>query len=199
MVVQTATVSSTVAAYLGLRMTADEYFALGETRERYELVDGVVLMSPSPTPQHQNLIGRIYRLIAAYLDDNPIGQVFLQLDVHLGTGPRGGDLVYRPDVMFLSHEKAARVGDRVAETPDLIVEVVSPSSRRFDLETKKDDYERAGVAEYWIIDPEQEQCLFYRLSDTGYAAASLAPDSYESPVLAGFKLDVSRVRAAFSR
>lgn len=194
MVVQTATVSSTVAAYLGLRMTADEYFALGETRERYELVDGVVLMSPSPTPQHQNLIGLIYRLIAAYLDDNPIGQVFLELDVHLGTGPRGGDLVYRPDVMFLSREKAARVGDRVAETPDLIVEVVSPSSRRFDLETKKADYERAGVAEYWIIDPERDAMTFYRLESGRYGEIKPEADTLNSTVLEGFILDLRRVR-----
>ena len=194
MVVQTATVSSTVAAYLGLRMTADEYFALGETRERYELVDGLVLMSPSPTPQHQNLIGLIYRLIAAYLDDNPIGQVFLVLDVHLGTGPRGGDLVYRPDVMFLSREKAARVGDRVAETPDLIVEVVSPSSRRFDLETKKADYERAGVAEYWIIDPERGAMTFYRLESGRYGEIKPETDTLNSTVLEGFILDLRRVR-----
>lgn len=198
MVLQTATVSASQTAYLGLRMTADEYFALGETRERYELVDGVVLMSPSATPRHQRLIGLIQHMIASFLDKNPVGEVFVELDVHLGTGHSGRDLVYRPDLFFLTMDKAHRLSDRATEPPDLIVEIVSPSSRRFDHETKKDDYERAGVAEYWIIDPEHAQCLFYRLSDTGFVAAPLGPHFYESQVLAGFKLDLNRVRAAFA-
>lgn len=194
MVIQTAAVSPSKTAYLGLRMTADEYFALGETRERYELVDGVVLKCPSPTNRHQRVAGLIYQMIASFLNEHPLGEVLYEVDVHLGAGPSGGDLVYHPDIIFMRTEKAQRNRDENAEPPDLIVEIVSPSSRRFDHETKKDDYERAGVDEYWIIDPERDAMTFYRLESGRYGEIKPEADTLNSTVLEGFILDLRRVR-----
>ncbi len=69
--------------YYGLRMTAGEYLALGETQIRYELIDGVVVMSPSPTAQHQQLIMKIAHQVVSFLNENPIGEVFPELDINL--------------------------------------------------------------------------------------------------------------------
>lgn len=183
--------------YRGLRMTADEYYQLEDDGFRYELIDGVVCMSPSPTPRHQSVAVRIASQIMAYLEDHPVGQVFTELDVHLGMGPHGGGLVYRPDVVFLRTDQHAPLPERVIGAPDLVVEIVSDSSRRMDRQTKKDDYERCGVREYWVIDPELRQMTFYRLESGRYVEVQASGDSLASEVIPGFELDLERVRRSF--
>lgn len=74
---------------------------------------------------------------------------------------------------------------------------ISPDSRSLDRETKHDDYERAGVQEYWLIDPEQETMTFYRLTRGRFAEAPFSGDAYESQAVPGFRLDLAKVRAAF--
>jgi Uma2 family endonuclease len=176
--------------YRGLRMTADEYLALGETTERYELIDGVVSMSPSPTFRHQQVITEIASQIRNYVSLHPIGAVAVEIDVRLAD-----DLVYRPDVIFLSAEKAARCAERVTEVPEVVVEVVSPDSRAYDRQTKRQDYERFGVGEYWIIDPERDSLTFLRSGEQGFVEAPVAGDAYRSHAISGFSLDLARLRA----
>lgn len=190
-------VSSERSLYHGLRMSADEYFALGETFERYELIDGVVVMSPSPTPLHQRILVIIVAEIHQYLKTRPLGNVYLELDVNLGQGPHGSDLVYRPDVVFFSSGRLTVRAKRVTVAPDLVVEVVSPGSRRMDFETKKGDYERFGVPEYWIIDPEEKSMFFYRLREGKYIEMAPHADVFESTAIGGFKLDLLQIKKEF--
>lgn len=185
------------ARYRGLRMTADEYFALEEDGFRYELVDGVVCMFPSLTPIHQEVAIHTAAQISGYLEKSRVGKVFVGLDVNLGPGPTGRDIVYRPDVVFIRTEKVARNRKRIDEPPDLAVEIVSDASRRYDNETKKGDYERAGVMEYWVIDPNRGAMDFYRLRDGRYHLIPPKGDSFESEAITGFALDLSRVRRIF--
>ncbi|MCP4246809.1 MAG: Uma2 family endonuclease [bacterium] len=187
-----------IAQYRGLRMTAAEYLALEEDACRYELVDGVVCMSPSPQYWHQKVAGEVLAQIAWFLRNNPIGDVLAEVDVDLGPGPRGGERVYRPDVVFVRREHVPANLDYIKGPPDLIVEVVSASSRRYDHETKKDDYERCSVPEYWIIDPQRSAMTFYRLRDGRYARIEPEADSFASEAVAGFTLDLERLRQAFS-
>jgi Uma2 family endonuclease len=185
------------ALYHGLRMTADEYFQLGETEGFYELIDGMVVMSPSPTPRHQMVAARLLTQIGVFLENHPVGEVFFEVDVHLQRAPRGGDLVYRPDIVFVRSERVARNLDRIAEPPDLIVEIASESSRRYDQETKKADYERFGVLEFWLIDPEEDAMTFYRLRKGRYVETVPEGDFLSSEAIPGFVLDVARMRRAF--
>lgn len=186
------------ASCLGVRMSAEEFLALGETQSRYELVDGVVCMSPSPGKLHQRLMLQIGAALSTFVEANRLGEVFVELDVHLGSGPQGGDLVYRPDIIFLGPEKAGEPADYVVGAPDLVVEIVSPSSRRMDHETKKNDYERCGVREYWIIDPVQQSMDFYTLRAGRFAPLPATADRLDSGVVTGFALDLSRVRAVIA-
>lgn len=179
--------------YRGLRMSADEYFALGETFERYELIDGVVCMSPSPSLGHQRIIADITIQIGAFLATDPLGDVAVEIDVRFVD-----DLVYRPDVIFLSKEKAARCRERVTEVPDVIVEVISPDSRSFDTQTKKHDYERFGVGEYWLIDPQRKSFAFFRLAKGKFVEAEADGDTFRSQSIDGLSLDLSRLRALFA-
>lgn len=179
------------ARYRGLRMSADEYFQLEDDGFRYELIDGVVFMSPSPTPRHQDVTLQLLMEIGSWLRDHPIGKVLSEVDVHLGSGPRGGDLVYRPDGLFLRRDPAEPWPPRIVGAPQLVIEVVSESSRRMDHETKKDDYERHGVEEYWIIDPELREMTFYRLQEGRFVKVAPEGGKLASGAIPGFVLDVA--------
>ncbi|MCP4248194.1 MAG: Uma2 family endonuclease [bacterium] len=181
------------ACHRGLRMNADEYLSLGETFERYELIDGVVCMSPSPSLRHQRIITDLAIQIGNHLSSNPTGAVAVEIDVRFSDA-----LVYRPDVIFLTADKTARCPDRVTEVPDVIVEVVSPDSRRFDRETKKEDYERYGVREYWLVDPVLGVFTFYRLAAAKYAEVQPTAEAFHSDVIDGFSLDLERLRQLFA-
>jgi Uma2 family endonuclease len=178
-------------------MTAEEYLDLGETEERYELIDGVIRTSPGPFPDHQDVVMEISGQIWHFLRTNPVGRVRTDLDVCVRKGTPGHDLVYQPDVVFIRDQRLASQRRRIVEPPDVIVEVASKSTRRFDRETKKADYERFGVKEYWIIDPEQDSFAFFRLQDGCYVAIPPEGDSYHSMAIPGFVLDLARIKEAF--
>lgn len=179
------------ARYRGLRMSADEFLALPEDPVRYELIDGVVQMSPSASYRHQQVHAEIFFQVCRFLDAHPLGSMVADIDIRLRD-----DLVYRPDLVFLTAAKAALCHDRVTEVPDLIVEIISPDSRAFDSQTKLHDYEAAGVGEYWLIDPLQQSMRFFVLTDGTYRdAAPATPNRFASSVLRGFELDLDRLRA----
>jgi Uma2 family endonuclease len=178
-------------------MSADEFLQIPDDGMFYELIDGVVVMSPSPTPEHQGALMEIALQIGQFLRDHPVGKVFPELDVHLGTGPTGGDLVYRPEVIFVRTERVRKMRKKIFGPPDLVVEVISAGSRRFDAETKKSDYERFGVQEYWLIDPERESMTFYRLQFGRFVEVPPTGDTFASQAVPGFVLDLARVRETF--
>lgn len=174
------------ARYHGLHMAAAEYFRLEDDGCRYELIDGVVCVSPSPTFWHQKIALHIGHQISAYLEGHPVGEVACAVDVHLGRSAGGGDLVYRPDVVFLSTRRAAECGERIVGLPDVVVEIVFPGSRHQDTIRKRFDYERCGVPEYWIIDPERHSTTFYRLQGAGYIEIEPSADGFVSTAIPGF-------------
>ncbi|MCH8806984.1 MAG: Uma2 family endonuclease [Planctomycetes bacterium] len=185
------------APYRGLRMTADEFLEIPDDGYNYELIDGVVAMSPSPSPIHQAVTTEIVVQIGSYLRDHPLGRVFTELDAHVGQGPTGGDLVYKPELLFVRAERLPEMREKIIGGPDLVVEVVSRGSRRMDSETKKNDYERFGVREYWLLDPQREAMTFWRLKDGKFVEVPATGETFASEAVAGFKLDLQRVRETF--
>lgn len=197
MVVRNDTMTKYRSGYAGLRLTADEYFALPDDGNRYELIDGVVSTSPSPSANHQRVSRAIFRQLDAFVEQARIGEVFYEIDVQLGKSADGRDIVYCPDVMCFLGKASHAVGGRFRIVPAVVVEVVSPESPSRDYQTKRDDYERFGVAEYWLIDPIAEEMHFYRLANGSYVEAVVDGVFYESEVVAGFRLDLVKVRGAF--
>ncbi len=185
------------ARYNGLRLSAEEFFLLEDDGCRYELIDGVVCMSPSPVGVHQFVAAEITSQIGAFLMKNRLGRVAAELDVYMGQGPSGGDLVYRPDLLYLRSENVRRGMKRVTVPPDLVVEIISVTSRRLDQETKKSDYERFGIAEYWVLDPEQDSMNFFRLRGDRYVEIQPEGNTVLSGALPGFALDLAAVREVF--
>ncbi len=181
------------AKFAGLRMDADEYLSLQDDGFRYELIDGVVVMSPSPTPEHQDIRGEIEFQLRDFVDERGSGLVLSEVDVRLS-----GTLVYRPDLIFIKAGQDRPI-ELVDFPPDMVLEVLSPSSAAMDQRTKLADYERFGIAEYWIVDPYSASTKFLRLLRGRYIEVPPTGDHYVSEAVPDFSLDLARLRRVFKR
>ncbi len=132
--------------------TYDDYAALPNDGHHYEIVNGVLLMAPAPSPDHQSIAVRLTYYLFAHVELGGLGRVFAgPIDVELG--PKD---VFQPDVLVLLNAHLDRIAaKRIIGAPDLVVEVASPGTATFDRLTKYDVYARAGIAEYWIVRPAQ--------------------------------------------
>jgi Uma2 family endonuclease len=178
--------------YVGLRLSADQYFELEDDGFRYELINGVMVTSPSPIPRHQKVLVELLKQISVFLSKHPVGEVLPDVDVKLDE-----DLLYRPDLVYIRRERLPRPLNRIDFIPDLIVEIISPSSQIFDRREKKQDYQRYGVREYWVIDPIGDSVTFYCREGDSFAEVEPRGDEFPSRVVTGFALDLSALRAAF--
>ncbi|MBT3273749.1 MAG: Uma2 family endonuclease [Spirochaetales bacterium] len=138
--------------------------------ERWELIDGVAWnMSPAPTRKHQGIITNIIRELSNYLKDKNCNIYGAPFDVRLPDGFKNDaavNTVVQPDITVFCDKK--RLDDRGAVgAPDLVVEVLSPSTAAKDLREKFSLYENVGVKEYWIVDPSNETLTVYVLDKNG--------------------------------
>ena len=176
-------------------ITRHEYAMIPVGAPNYQLIEGDLVMAPSPGSYHQNIAGRIFRLIGNFLDASPLGTVFIApLDVHLS------DInVYQPDIFFIRKENEGIVEDHGIEgAPDLIIEVLSKTSEKFDLGPKRAVYARAGVEELWIIDPLKRTLSVFRLSENPDtpAATYKVKQKFTSEMLPGLTINLADVFAS---
>ncbi len=130
--------------------TYEDYAAIPDDGKRYEVVNGVLFMSPAPNKWHQKTVGRIFRYLAAHIEDTGLGEVYIApFDVELAS-----HTVVQPDVLVLLKPNLEKATDsHVIGAPDLVVEVASPGTAIYDRRAKFDAYIQAGVPEYWIVEP----------------------------------------------
>jgi Uma2 family endonuclease len=135
-------------------------YAGWDTAERYELIDGVpYLMSPAPSPDHQKIVLKLGAIFNAFLEDGPCEVFIAPVDVRLNAGSED-DTVLQPDILIVCDD--SKIGDRsINGAPDVVVEVLSPSSEKYDSGAKLDKYLEAGVRECWIINPEAHTVRIY--------------------------------------
>jgi Uma2 family endonuclease len=175
--------------------TEREYLSLS-TNRIVEFTDGFVEFLPVPTTTHQRIVLFIVDLLNAFAAVQNVGEaLFAGIRVRLWNGK------YRePDVVFMLAGHAARITDDYWDGADLVMEVVSGSDddRHRDLVTKRDEYARAGIPEYWIVDPELGQITVLTLEGTAYIAYGTftSGEQAKSKLLPGFTVDVSAVFAA---
>ena len=129
--------------------TYSHYAALPEDGQRYEIVDGVLYMAPSPTGEHQDTAGRFYHYLLMLVEFVGLGKVRLApFDVRLDERT-----VVQPDVMVILKASLSKLHKTyVLGAPDLVIEIASPKTASYDRHEKQDDYALAGVPEYWIVD-----------------------------------------------
>lgn len=146
-------------------MKTDEYLSAPEDLRRRELVWGVVREPPSPFAPHQRVTTRIVTLLDQHAREHDLGTVLVApMDVVLDEEKA---LVVQPDIMFMSHERESIIRDFVRGAPDLVVEITSPGTARYDRTEKVGFYRTYGVRECWLVDPQQQAVTVVDLSPDG--------------------------------
>ena len=133
------------------RLTYQGYLKEPETMLRFDIVDGEVIMAAGPTRQHQIVSGNVYRPVHGFVTDGSLGEVlYAPVDVIV---QRDSLRVRQPDVLYVSNERAEILGDRIEGGADLVVEIISPSNSRTEIESKLADYASINVRECWLVYP----------------------------------------------
>ncbi len=176
--------------------TYEDFLRLPDDGNRYEIIDGVLYMTNAPDPEHQYAVGEIFGELRNFVKANNLGIVYAApIEVHLP----GIAQPVQPDVLFIAAERRHIVREKFIEgAPDLIVEVLSQSTNRLDRRVKFDAYERAGVREYWIVNPKLRSIEVYSLVRGEYALhGEYGPrEKLTSEVLPGLELLTDTVFAA---
>jgi Uma2 family endonuclease len=178
-----------------VKLTYDDFVQFPDDGMRHELIDGEHYVTPSPNTKHQTLSINLTVLIGSWLERNPIGQLFhAPFDVVFSNFD-----VVEPDLLYLSNARAADAltPQHVRGVPELVIEIGSPGTRKRDETVKRRLYERAGVSEYWVVDPEIDTVRVYRLEGDAFARvielAADAGDIVTSALLPGLEIPLSRV------
>lgn len=174
------------------RLTVDDYLALPDDGNRYELLEGDLVLLPSPNVGHQDVVLNLALLLTTYVRGAGRGRVFIApLDVILAHR-----VVVQPDLLFVSNENAEIVlPQHLRGAPDLVIEVVSPASAKRDLLNKRRIYARYSVANYWIVDPEDHEIVAFTLHDSEYveAAAATGEAAFSAPPFPELTLPLAEV------
>jgi len=178
------------------RLTYDDFLQFPDDGKRHELIDGEHYVTPSPNLRHQRLSGRLHLSLAEYLRAHPsVGEVYYApLDVVLSHW----DIV-EPDLLLVAADQVNILTEKnVVGAPALVVEILSPSTRKRDQQLKHRLFEKKGVREYWMIDPEQNTVTVDRLDDgaTFTRIGVLGSDGLlTTPLLSGWALPLSQLFA----
>jgi len=173
------------------KLTYEDYQLLPDDGRRYEIIDGELYVNPSPATKHQIAVGNLHAIIWNYTRTRKTGTVFVApFDVLLSDVD-----VLQPDVLYVSRQHDDRVTERnVTGAPDLVIEVLSESTRKTDETIKLKRYDRFGIGEYWIVDPVAESVRVYRRGRAGLELVDVG-STLTSPLLPDFQLDVADVFA----
>lgn len=173
-------------------LTAEDLSSLPDDGNRYEIIGGKLIVSPSPSFRHQRVSFKLTSALDAYLSTTGNAQgVAAPMDVYLSRS----DLV-QPDLLVVINERAEIIQERgIMGAPDLVVEILSPSSIETDFLRKSKLYERYGVREYWIVNPESETVSVQTLDGDRFVIAGeySRNDTLASTVLDGFSLDLALI------
>ena len=170
-----------------------DYDALPD-EPRCELIHGRFYLSPSPVRLHQVVVGRIWRLLDDVAEATGGETLAAPMDVHLAD-----HTVAQPDVLYISPERREIVQTWIEGAPDLVVEVLSPSTTRMDRLLKLNRYAEAGVREYWLVDPALRTIEFLVHDGERFAVHVQDGGIWTSPAVPGVELDVDAFWGAVER
>ena len=174
-------------------LTYDDYVTFPDNDGiRKEIIEGELFMSPAPSIKHQLILRNLFRILDKFIVEKNIGQLFFApCDVIFSNIN-----VMQPDILFISNENSKILTAlNIKGAPDLIVEILSPSTIENDRIYKKLVYEKFGVKEYWIVDPQEEMIEVWALQDDGFQLFRKAKkdQQFKSRLLEDLELDLSLV------
>ena len=175
---------------ISTKFTYEDLQAIPLDRNRYEIVEGELFVTPAPIPLHQRIAGNLYAELRQHVRKHRLGEVLMgPVDVVFADST-----VLEPDIVYVSRSRQHIIGVKnLSGPPDLVVEVLSPSSQRLDREVKPKQYALHGVPEFWRIDPDEKTVEVFRLQEGAYELdTSLGfGDELTSPLFPGLSLPVS--------
>ncbi len=182
-----------MSVYTEPPLTIADLEATPDDGNRYELIEGELYVSTSPSFFHQNILGNVFLAFADYLRSNPIGKVTTGVGVIFDNF--NGVI---PDLVYFSHERGKRIlkGERFSGAPEIVVEILSPgaSNERRDRQVKRNLYSVRGVDEYWIVNPDSRTVEIHRKRREGgleLTGSLQENDDLTSPLLPGFATRVA--------
>jgi Uma2 family endonuclease len=171
--------------------TLEDWQRLPEDSWRYEVIDGVLHMTPPPRTRHQMVLAALFANMWSHVQQNRLGKVIpAPCAVRLPNQP----VPVQPDIFFVRAEQTGIIGEAQVEgAPDLVVEILSPSNWLYDRREKFTLYQEAGVTEYWIVDPDQRTVEVFVLREGVYAALGRwgMEEEARSEALSGFVIAVA--------
>ena len=174
-----------------IKFTVKDYMSTPDGK-RYQLLDGELVVAPSPTTKHQSIIGQLYLTMTQFVTQSQLGRVWVApLDVVLSDHD-----VAQPDLFFVSNARENIVTEaNVQGAPDLVVEILSPATAKYDREYKMTLYSRHGVREYWLVDPEEDTVEVWTESETGLVLGSAYQrgNTLASPLLEGLNIPLEAI------
>jgi len=173
------------------KYTYEDYAKLPEGAP-YQLIGGELIMTPAPTPYHQIVSRKIMSLLIQYVEKNNLGEIlYSPIDVYFSE-----EDVFQPDIIFISKERLNIIGEtKIKGAPDLIIEILSPSTAYYDLGRKYEVYEKNGVKEYWIVHPERKSIEIYQNQEGQFKLIKMAKekDTVNSSLFKGFELNLEKI------
>jgi Uma2 family endonuclease len=173
------------------RLSYEDYLNTPEIKQSYDIVDGQMIMAPAPSLEHQTILRDLSFLLHSFVREHRLGWVwFAPLDVIIQREPLR---TRQPDLMFVSDERSAILGERVEGGPDLVVEILFPSNTQSYMAGKLADYRQIGVRECWLVSPEAHSVEVLEMGDEGWQRIAIygLGDSVQSTVLTGLALPVA--------
>ena len=174
-----------------VRFTYEDYLNTPEDK-RYELLDGELIMVSSPSIPHQRTERKLSTRVDGFVERHDLGEMFFApTDVILSDTD-----VVQPDLLFVSHERAHIIAhNAIYGAPDLVVEILSPSTARRDLTFKRRLYAKHGVKEYWQVNIDERRVTVLSLGGNDYEVAAVysSGETLRSPVLPGFALAIDEI------
>jgi len=174
-----------------IKFTYEDYLLMEEDK-RYEIIDGRRYMVPAPTPHHQWISARLEQALRAFVEAHDLGLV---LDAPCDVVLSPTDVV-QPDIFFIAQEHRNIITDRnIWGPPDLVVEILSPTTAEKDRDLKRKLYAAHGVREFWIVSPEAQTVEVLELGETGYRRAGLyaRDEELHSPSFPELSIALERV------
>lgn len=155
-------------------LTYDDYCELPNDRNRYEILDGELSVTPAPRTKHQSISGHLYRILSNHIEANRLGEIYAApTDVILAP-----TTVVQPDLVFVGNDRLGIITERAIEgAPNLVVEILSPTTERMDRQVKAQLYAKYQVPHFWIIDPDRQSLEAQELAIDQYQLVVKAQNS----------------------
>jgi Uma2 family endonuclease len=166
--------------------TREQVLALPDDGNRYELFGGELLVTPAPNPVHQALVGRFFALVEGYVRVQALGLAFMSpADVSLD-----GEQLAQPDLFVVPSRGPVPRSWADVSRPTLVIEVLSPSTARYDRQVKRRWFQRTGIEEYWIVDPDARQVQRWRPDDMRPEVLDESIEWHPSPANEPLRIDL---------